>query len=147
MSSCTSSREPAQHTCPWLNQIALTIWSTVESWSTELKTTIGDLPPSSRDTIFTSWAQRAITSRPVRSDPVKATLSTPGCFTSGAPASAPVPVTMFTTPRGSATVSPTACTIAPSSSAVIGVSSDGFRTTVQPAASAGASFHAAISSG
>ena len=29
----------------------------------------------------------------------------------------------------------------------IGVSSDGFRTTVQPAASAGASFHAAISSG
>ena len=36
---------------------------------------------------------------------------------------------------------------APSSSAVSGVSSEGFSTMVQPAASAGATFQAAISSG
>ena len=27
--TCTSSLDPAQHTCPWLNQIALTTPSTV----------------------------------------------------------------------------------------------------------------------
>ena len=55
----------------------------------------------------------------------------------------PAPVTMLTTPGGRS-----ACwQISAKSSAVSGVVSAGLRTTVLPAASAGAIFHASISSG
>ena len=55
----------------------------------------------------------------------------------------PAPVTMLTTPGGSS-----ACwQISANSSADSGVVSAGFSTTVLPAASAGAIFHASISSG
>ena len=74
---------------------------------------------------------------------MKASLSTSGWSVSGAPASGPVPVTTLSTPAGRSTAS----AIAPSSSAVTGVSSDGLSTIVAPAASAGATFQAAISSG
>src|SRR6202050_3802651 len=50
---------------------------------------------------------------------------------------------MFTTPWGH----PASMISSPSRSAVSGVCSAGFNTTVQPTASAGPSFHAAISSG
>ncbi len=46
---------------------------------------------------------------------------------------APVPFTMFSTPAGR----PTSSAIAPSSSSIRGVISEGLSTTVQPAASAG----------
>ena len=42
-----SSREPAQQTWPWLNQIASTTPSTAPSRSASSKTMKGDLPPSS----------------------------------------------------------------------------------------------------
>ncbi len=48
MDSCTSRREPAQQTWPWLNQMASTTPSTAESRSASSKTMKGDLPPSSR---------------------------------------------------------------------------------------------------
>ncbi len=54
----------------------------------------------------------------------------------------PRPATTFTTPRGSSSASSVA-----SRRVVNGVCSDGLSTTVLPAASAGASFHAAIMSG
>ena len=60
-----------------------------------------------------------------------------------APPVSPAPVTMFTTPGGS---SASWITWA-SSNAVSGVVSAGFRTDVFPVARAGASFHAAMSSG
>lgn len=50
---------------------------------------------------------------------------------------------MFNAPGGR----PAALAIPPSSRAVIGVASEGFSTTVQPAARAGATFHEAISIG
>ena len=50
---------------------------------------------------------------------------------------------MFTTPGGSSKRE----RILPKTSAVSGVSSEGFSTQVLPAANAGASFHAAIISG
>ncbi len=78
---------------------------------------------------------------PTSVEPVNAILST-GESTSAAPVS-PAPVTMFTTPGGSS-ASWITCA---SSSAVSGVVSAGFSTTVLPVASAGASFHAAISIG
>ena len=55
----------------------------------------------------------------------------------------PSPVTMLSTPGGS----PASRQISAKASAVSGVYSAGFSTTVLPAASAGAIFHASISSG
>ena len=50
---------------------------------------------------------------------------------------------MFSTPGGR----PASAASSANASAVSGVNSAGLRTTVQPAASAGATFHASISSG
>ncbi|EKD59666.1 MAG: hypothetical protein ACD_54C01208G0001 [uncultured bacterium] len=119
------------------------IHSTAFSISLSAKTTKGDLPPSSRLMFFTSRAAVAINRAPVGTEPVKASLSTPGCSAIACPTSAPRPVTMFSTPGGK----PAALTISPSSSAVSEVCSEGFSTMQQPAASAGATFHAAISKG
>ena len=69
-------------------------------------------------------------------------MSTPGCSTSASPV-APSPVTMLTTPGGR----PASRQISAKASAVSGVNSAGFSTTVLPAASAGAIFQASISSG
>src|SRR5688572_17760621 len=80
---------------------------------------------------------------PVASDPVNATLATSGCSTSGAPTSGPSPVTTLTTPGGK----PACSTSFMNSSVDAEVYSDGWMTTVLPAASAGASFHASSSSG
>ena len=80
--------------------------------------------------------------RPTSVEPVNATLSTSGWATSARPVS-PAPVTMLTTPGGRS-----ACwQISANSSAVSGVVSAGLSTTVLPQASAGAIFHASISSG
>ena len=56
---------------------------------------------------------------------------------------APSPVTILTTPAGS----PASMQTSAKASAVSGVNSAGFKTTVFPAASAGAIFQASISSG
>jgi hypothetical protein len=75
-------------------------------------------------------------------DPVKAILSTSEFFTRASPVE-PSPVTMLTTPAGS----PISMQISAKASPVRGVNSAGFSTTVFPAASAGAIFHASISKG
>ena len=74
---------------------------------------------------------------------MNAILATSGCSTSRCPHTLPGPATTFSTPSGS----PASSAIRSSSSAVSGVSSAGFSTTVFPAASAGATFHEAIASG
>ena len=142
INSATSRREPAQHTWPWLNQIASTTPSTALSRSESSKTTNGDLPPSSSDSFLSVPAVAWRIARPTSVEPVKAILSTSSWATSAAPV-APSPVTMLTTPGGS----PTSTQISAKASAVSGVNSAGFSTTVLPAASAGAIFHASISSG
>ena len=80
---------------------------------------------------------------PVVVSPVNAILSMPGCSTSAWPTVEPGPVMTFSTPGGS----PTSIAISPSASAVSGVWLAGLRMTVLPHASAGATFHAASSSG
>jgi hypothetical protein len=80
---------------------------------------------------------------PTSADPVKATLSISGCSAIALPAPGPKPVMMLTTPSGS----PASSINSPSLSAVSGVCSAGFRIEVLPQASAGPSFHDAISSG
>lgn len=62
---------------------------------------------------------------------------------SGAPASAPVPVTTLSTPAGR----PTSAAIAASSRQVREAASEGLSTAQLPAASAGATFQVAMSSG
>ena len=80
--------------------------------------------------------------RPTSVEPVKASLSMPGWFTIASP-TRPSPVTMLTTPAGT----PACWQISANSSAVSEVNSAGLKTMVLPAASAGATFQASISSG
>ena len=61
-------------------------------------------------------------------------MSVSGCATIASPTTGPVPVTRLKTPAGS----PTSSTISASTKALSGTTSLGFSTTVQPAASAGA---------
>ena len=112
------------------------------STSASSKTITGDLPPSSSDTRLRLPADAFTISCPTSVLPVNATLSTPGCAASAAPAS-PKPVTTLTTPSGK----PASHTSCASRSAVSGVCSAGLSTTVLPQASAAPSFQAAISSG
>ena len=88
-------------------------------------------------------AAPAAIERPTSVEPVNATLATSGCSTSRCPHVRPGPTTTLTTPSGI----PASRAMRSNSSAVSGVSSAGFSTTVLPAASAGASFHDAITSG
>src|SRR4029079_2489823 len=63
-------------------------------------TTCGLLPPSSSVTRCRFLAAACATLRPVADDPVKATLSTPGCAASAAPVSRLPEVTTLSTPAG-----------------------------------------------
>ena len=104
---------------------------------------LGDFPPSSSETFFRLPVAAWTISRPTSVDPVKATLSTPGCAAIAAPAVSPKPVTTLITPSGI----PASSDSSPSRSAVSGVCSAGFRTTTQPVARAGATFQEAIERG
>src|ERR1700684_1893187 len=117
--------------------------SMAASKSASAKKMLGDLPPSSSVTRFTVSAACFTIILPTAALPVKAILLTSACCTSGAPQDSPNPVIMLTTPGGN----PQSAKCLASSSAVSGVCSAGLSTQVQPAASAGASFHAAIISG
>ena len=103
----------------------------------------GDLPPSSSVMRLTVAADPRMISRPVDVSPVKPTLSTPGCSTIKRPTSLPRPVITLRTPGGR----PTSSAISACASAVSGVWLAGFRTTVLPHTSAGATFHTASSNG
>src|ERR1035437_10004888 len=111
--------------------------------SASAKTRLGDLPPSSRETFFKLPAAACKISLPTSVDPVKAILSTSGCDASAAPAVSPSPGTTSTTPSGK----PASAINSANNSALSGVCSAGYNATVQPVASAGPSFQAAISSG
>ena len=76
-------------------------------------------------------------------EPVNATLFTPGCSASAAPAISPRPGTTLKTPGGT----PASRQIRPSSSEVSGAISGALRTTVLPAASAAEPFRQAMCSG
>ena len=80
--------------------------------------------------------------RPVVVSPVKAILATRLLWASGLPASRPKPLTTLNTPGGRMSA-----IISASTRMLSGVCSAGFSTTQLPAASAGASFQTAISSG
>ena len=117
--------------------------STAAAQSASANTMCGFLPPSSSATFFTVPAAAAITRLPVARPPVKETRSTSGLSVSAAPTSGPPPSTRLATPAGS----PASASSRTRWIVVDGVSSLGLRTKVQPAASAGATFQDACSSG
>ena len=81
-------------------------------------------------------------SRPVVVSPVKAIFAMRLLVASGLPASTPKPLTTLSTPGGSRSPMRSSITMIEA-----GVCSAGLSTTQFPAASAGVSFHAAMSSG
>lgn len=95
---------------------------------------LADLPPSSCATRFTVSAAVLATTMPARVDPVKETMSTSGWPAITWPTSGPVPLTMLKTPFGTPAASMASAKMMP----LIGAISLGLRTTVQPAAMAGA---------
>ena len=113
------------------------------SMSASGSTMFGDLPPSSRVIFLSVSAALRMIPLPVLVSPVNAILSMPGCSTSAWPTVEPAPVTTFRTPGGK----PASSASSPSARAVSGVWLAGLRMTVLPQASAGATFHAASSSG
>ena len=139
----TRMRERAQQSWPALPNTAPGAAAAAAWMSASANTTLADLPPSSSVTRLIVCAAPAAIVRPTAVEPVNATLATSGCSTSRCPQVRPGPATTLTTPSGI----PASSAIRSNSSAVSGVSSAGLSTTVLPAASAGASFHAAIVSG
>ena len=109
---------------------------------TSLKKMFGDLPPSSTVDGMRFCAAYCMISRPVTVSPVKPILAIRGFAASALPISAPGPVTMLIMPGGT-TSSMTSASLRIDH----GVGEAGLITEQFPAASAGASFHAAISSG
>ena len=107
------------------------------------KTIAGDFPPNSRDilAIFSSADLPIVF--PVAMEPVNVTFFTLGWFVRAAPVLGPSPSTTLNTPSGI----PASVANSAKSRAESGVSSLGFNTTVHPAASAGATFQAAIETG
>src|SRR5262249_60557798 len=93
----------------------------------------GDLPPSSSVTVLRLDADICTTSRPVTYSPVKAILSTSGCWASAAPAVGPKPGTTLRTPSGR----PASAAMGASSGAVIGVWVGGLRGNAVVAVDAG----------
>src|SRR5947209_3843273 len=93
-----------------------------------------DFPPSSWVTRFTVGAASFATSIPARVEPVKETIATSGCEAIAAPTVGPCPLITLNTPAGT----PASSKISAKRQAESGAISLGFRTIVQPAASAGA---------
>ena len=104
---------------------------------------MGDLPPSSSATVLTVCAATSLTRRPAPVEPVNDTMSIPGCAAIASPTTGPVPVTRLNAPAGRPTSSITSARM----NAFSGTTSVGLSTTVQPAASAGATLAAIWCSG
>ncbi len=104
---------------------------------------LADLPPSSCATRLTVSAASFATLTPAVVDPVKDTMSISGWAAIASPTVGPSPFTRLKTPAGM----PASWMISASSIVLSGAISLGFRTTVQPVASAGAVLEATWFSG
>jgi hypothetical protein len=136
------SREPVVQIWPALKKPLNRTPATAWSMSASRNTTLGLFPPSSRVTGRTRSAAARRISLPTAVLPVNEILSMWGWRTRAAPVSGP-PLTTLTTPGGM----PASRQIFPSSTVLSGVCSAILRTTVLPAASAGASLMHELRSG
>src|SRR3569832_925734 len=130
----TNMREGALQDWPELVIICITPPETALVRSASSSTMFGDLPPSSCATRLTVSAAARATAMPARVEPVNDIMSMPGCEDIASPTVGPSPLTRLNTPGGT----PASCSTSANSIAFIGATSDGLSTTVQPAASAGA---------
>src|SRR5579875_895892 len=137
-----STRDMVKHACPQFAKHRQPSSAAVASMSTSSSTIAADFPPSSRPTGLRVSPQIAAILRPAGVGPATATTSTPGCAASSS-ATRPVPVTRLNTPGGKSAASNASARMYPDSD----VSAAGLSTTVQPAASAGASWQNARISG
>ena len=133
--SGSSTRVCSTHPCPQCISTCPNPMVRAYSSPTSPRTTVALLPPSSNWTRFTVAEADAMIRRPVAVEPVKVTMSTIGFEVSSSPTS-PCPVMTLSTPGGIPASAATSAIIMASS----GVQGWGLRTTVQPAASAGATF-------
>src|SRR5216117_3052739 len=136
--SWTNRRDPAMHACPWLWYAANRDPWTAAARSASANTMFGPFPPSSRRGFFNVSAPARMMSCPTSTDPVKQIFAMSGWRASLAPATEPFPGTTLIVPGGK----PASTESRATSMALIGVYSAGFRTTVFPAARAGAMFQA-----
>jgi hypothetical protein len=114
------------------------------SRSASSNTRNGALPPSSIEQLVTVAAAVASRTRPTSVEPVNDSFRTRGSASMADTTRPAVAVqTTLTTPSGT----PASRRIAATASAVSGVSLAGFRTTVHPAASAGAILRVAMAAG
>ncbi|MBS1172935.1 MAG: Uncharacterized protein H6R12_1765 [Proteobacteria bacterium] len=131
-------RDGALQLCPVLFIITSTPWLTAACSGAPSRMMFGDFPPSSSATFFTVSAAALSTRIPARVEPVKETMSMPGCAASAAPTVGPSPWTRLKTPLGT----PASCRISAKMCPENGAISDGLSTMVQPVASAGATLQA-----
>ena len=134
----TSIRVGASQDWPVFDMTAVTPAATASAILALGRMMLGDLPPSSCATRFTVGAAAAAIAVPARVEPVKLTISTSGCSDIRAPTSGPAPWTRLNTPAGTPASWQTCAKSVPDSGAI----SDGFKTMVQPAISAGATLQA-----
>ena len=121
----------------------LTMPSTAWSSGASSKTMLAALPPSSRVSALSVPGDALAIRLPISVEPVNATLSTPGWVTSAIPIS-PGPGDDVDDARRQVGL---AADVGEQQRATAGVVDAGLRTTVLPAARAGAIFQASISSG
>ena len=93
-------RERAQQSWPALPNTAGGAAAAAAARSASAKTTLADLPPSSRVTRLMVPAAPAMMPRPTSVEPVKAILATCGCSTRRRPTTRPGPASTLTTPGG-----------------------------------------------
>ncbi len=117
--------------------------SAAASRSASSNTTNGALPPSSSEIFLIVGATCFIRRRPTSVEPVNESLRTVGFAHISPPIAGASPVTTLSTPGGN----PARCASSASASAEYGVASAGLMTTVQPAASAGATLRVIIDDG
>ena len=78
--SWTNIREPAEHTCPWLNSIPNCAPSIAISISQSSKNILADFPPSSNVAGIINEHAAEYTSCPTAVEPVNASFLNPWCF-------------------------------------------------------------------
>ena len=145
--SCTYSLSTDEHDCPELQNAPHTAAPAASSRFASSKTIIGSLPPSSSTTDVRFLAAASAIFLPVATEPVNMILS--GAASTNAAPVAPAPLTICTRFDKLKFVGLSAAfsNISPIFKPTIGVSSDGFITTVFPAIRAIAASPSGIENG
>ncbi len=137
------ARLVAVHFCPVEKNDALTTFSTADPKSASASTMVGFLPPISSWMRNRRFEASPCSQFPISQDPVNDTAFSGLASTNAWPNSPPEPATKLTTPLGT----PASCNASTIRQELSGAADAGFKTTVLPQISAGASFQAGIADG